>query len=174
MNGSTASERLMQAVGESPVSEGVARTQEYLYGPVLRWVRHTPFNGRIAGHSLHPILTDLPLGCWISASILDLVGGARARRSATLLVGAGIAAAVPTSLAGASDWTELRNAEHRIGGIHALGTDIAIFLMTGSLIARLRGRHRGGALLALAANAVAAGAGFLGGYLALTRAAARR
>jgi hypothetical protein len=31
--------------------------------------------GRWLGHSLHPLLTDLPLGCWSSASLLDLLGG---------------------------------------------------------------------------------------------------
>lgn len=174
MNTSTASERLIRAVSESPASENIARSQEYLYRPILRWARGTPFNGRAAGHSLHPILTDLPLGCWLSASILDLVGGVRARRSATLLVAAGLTAALPTALAGASDWTLLAGTDRRIGGVHALGTDAATFLMTASLVARLRGRHKAGVLLGLAANISAAGAGFLGGYLALSRGTSRR
>lgn len=175
MNPSTTSERLVRAVGESPVSESLARAQEYLYGPLVRWVRRrTPFNAPVVGHSLHPILTDFPLGCWVSASVLDLAGGLRARRSATLLVATGVAAAVPTALAGANDWSELAGSDRRIGGVHALGTDAATLLMGVSLIARLRGRHRGGVILGLAANAVAAGSGFLGGYLALTRGAARR
>src|SRR4051794_22600978 len=31
------------------------------------------------GHALHPLLTDFPLGCWMAANVLDLVGGASAR-----------------------------------------------------------------------------------------------
>ncbi|MBF4994943.1 (2Fe-2S)-binding protein [Arthrobacter gandavensis] len=174
MKTSTVSERVVKAVGESPASEGIARSQEYLYGPILRWVRGTPFNGHVAGHSLHPVLTDLPLGCWLSATVLDLVGGVRARRSATLLVAAGLCASVPTALAGANDWTALSGADRRIGGVHALGTDAATILMTASLAARLRGRHRAGVLLGLAANVSAAAAGFLGGYLALSRGVSRR
>ena len=35
--------------------------------------------GREAGHAAHPFLTDLPLGAWTSATILDLVGGPGSR-----------------------------------------------------------------------------------------------
>lgn len=31
--------------------------------------------GRRFGHALHPLLTDLPLGFWMSSNVLDLVGG---------------------------------------------------------------------------------------------------
>src|SRR5947208_13414497 len=31
--------------------------------------------GEWLGHPLHPALTDFPLGCWMCASLLDLVGG---------------------------------------------------------------------------------------------------
>lgn len=83
-------------------------------------------------------------------------------------------AAIPTALAGAADWTETEGADYRIGAVHALGTDAAVFLFLGSLVARLRGRHTLGVGLAAAGNAVAASAGFLGGHLALTRGTAGR
>jgi hypothetical protein len=35
--------------------------------------------GRWLGHAVHPLLTDLPIGFWTSASVLDLLGGRRAR-----------------------------------------------------------------------------------------------
>ncbi|WP_345153501.1 DUF2231 domain-containing protein [Arthrobacter ginkgonis] len=123
---------------------------------------------------MHPPLTDVTLGCWMSASILDLAGGPQARRGATLLVGAGLAAAGPTALAGTSDWAEMNGPERRIGAVHALGANAAAFLFLGSLIARMRGRHGLGVGLGLAGNAIAAGAGFLGGHLALTHGTARR
>jgi uncharacterized membrane protein len=161
-------------VGESPLSERVAVAQEFVYGPVIDWARRSPFHTSVLGHSVHPPLTDLTLGCWISASILDLVGGSQARRGATLLVGAGLAAAGPTALAGTGDWAEMTGAERRIGAVHALGTDVAVFLLLGSLIARMRGRYALGTSLGLAGNGIAAGAGFLGGHLALNRGTARR
>ena len=55
-----------------------------------------------------------------------------------------------------------------------MGTDIAICLFWGSLVARWRGRHAAGAWLGAAANLIMVGAGFLGGHLALNRGAARR
>ncbi len=161
-------------MGESPASGRVADAQEFVYGPVLDWARRSPLHTDALGHSVHPPLTDLTLGCWNSASLLDLAGGAQTRRAATLLVGAGLAAAVPTAVAGAGDWAGMSGAERRIGAVHALGTDIATLLLLGSLVARLRGRYTVGTKLGLAGNAVAAGAGFLGGHLALNRGTARR
>ena len=167
-------QRLARAVGESPVAERVAVAQEFVYGPVIEWARRSPFHTGVLGHSVHPPLTDVTLGCWLSASILDLAGGPQSRRGATLLVGAGLAAAGPPAIAGAGDWAELTGAERRIGAVHALGTDIAVVLFLGSLIARTHGHYALGAKLGLAGNAVVAGAGYLGGHLALNRGTARR
>ncbi|MBT1001209.1 hypothetical protein KIH31_01225 [Paenarthrobacter sp. DKR-5] len=64
--------------------------------------------------------------------------------------------------------------ERRIGAVHALGTDISVFLLLGSLVARIRGSHRVGVRLGLAGNTVAAGAGLLGGHLAFNRGTGRR
>jgi uncharacterized membrane protein len=174
MNGLPLPQRLAGAVGESPISERIAVAQELVYGPILDWARRSAFHTSVLGHSVHPLLTDLTLGCWVSASILDLAGGSQARRGATLLVGVGLAAAVPTAIAGAGDWAGLEGVERRIGAVHALGADAAIFLFLGSLIARKLGRYARGTTLGVAGNAIAAGAGFLGGHLALNRGTARR
>ena len=62
----------------------------------------------------------------------------------------------------------------RIGAVHALTTDVAIFCFLGSWVARRRGRHATGVALAVSGNAAGAVAGLLGGHLALTRGTARR
>ncbi|MGH3366692.1 MAG: DUF2231 domain-containing protein [Nocardioidaceae bacterium] len=174
MGASSLPQRAARAVGESRVSEKVADAQEFVYGPVIDWARRSPLHTDVLGHSVHPLLTDVTLGCWISASILDLAGGSQSRRAAKLLVGVGLAAAGPTAVAGAGDWAEMSGIERRIGAVHALGTDVAIFLLLGSLVARMRGRYAAGTKLGLAGNLVVAGAGFLGGHLALNRGTARR
>lgn len=166
--------RVARAVGTSPVLERIAAAQESVYKPVLEWVRKSPSHTGVLGHSIHPPLTDLTLGRWGSASILDMAGGPQSRHAATLLTGAGLAAAVPTAIAGASDWADMTGDARRIGAVHALGTDVVVFANLVSLIARARGRHGLGVALALAGNAVLAGSGFLGGHLALNRATARR
>lgn len=167
-------QRAVRAVGDSPISERVARAQELVYGPVIDWARRSPFHTDLLGHSLHPSLTDVTTGCWLGTSILDLAGGAESRRGAALLAGAGLLASGPTALAGTGDWAEMSGSERRIGAVHALGTDVATFLFLGSLVARLRHRHRTGTRLALAGNLTMAAAGFLGGHLALNRGTARR
>ena len=167
-------QRFAEAVGGSSVSERVAVAQEILYGPILDWARNSPFHTKALGHSVHPPLTDVTLGCWLSASILDVAGGLPARPGATLLVGAGLAAAIPTAIAGAGDLAEMAGPERRIAAVHALGADAAIVLFLGSLIVRIRGHHALGAGLGVAGNVVMAGAGFLGGHLALNRGTARR
>lgn len=174
MSESSLPQRVARAVGESPASEQLAAAQDFIYKPILDWAVRSPFHTGVLGHSVHPALTDLTLGCWGSASVLDVAGGPQARRSATLLARVGVAAAIPTAIAGAADFAELTGPERRIGAVHALGADAAIFLLMGSLIARLRGRHGLGVWLGLAGNAIIAVAGFLGGHLALNRGTARR
>ena len=167
-------QRAVRTVGESPLSERVARAQERTYGPLIERVRRSPLHTDVLGHSVHPSLTDVTAGCWLGTSLLDLAGGSESRRGAALLAGFGLLASVPTALAGAADWAEMSGAERRIGAVHGLGMDAAIFLFVGSLVARLRGGHRVGTTLAVAGNLVVAGAGFLGGHLALHRGTARR
>ncbi len=166
--------RVARAVAESAAAERVADAQALVYGPVLDWARHSPLHTDALGHSLHPMLTDVTLGCWTSASLLDVVGGTSSRRAATLLAGAGVVAAVPTAVAGAADWAEMSGSERRLGAAHALGTDVATFLFLGSLVARRQGRYAAARRRGLAAHAVMVCAGFLGAHLALNRGTARR
>jgi len=77
-------------------------------------------SGTWIGHPLHPILTDLPIGSWTSAFVLDLVGGKRARPAAQMLVGLGVLAAVPTAVTGLSDWADTVGSTRRVGSFHAL------------------------------------------------------
>src|SRR4051794_11114527 len=55
------------------------------------------------GHALHPLLTDLSLGCWLSAGLLDVVGGRSGRGSAQRLIGLGLLTVPPTVAAGLVD-----------------------------------------------------------------------
>jgi hypothetical protein len=45
------------------------------------------------GHALHPMLTDVVLGSWTSATVLDVIGGPESRAGAQRLVGVGAAVA---------------------------------------------------------------------------------
>ncbi len=165
--------RVVKAVQESPVSRLLERLLTTVTAPFV------PSDDSIArtdvlGHSLHPVLTDLPLGCWTSASLVDLVGGRSGRSASTKLVGIGLLAAGPTAYAGLASWSRLDGEARRIGAVHAVGNDVAIVLFAGSFLARVRGEHWKGVRLALLGNVATAAAGHLGGYLALERGTADR
>lgn len=124
--------------------------------------------GRWLGHPLHPLLTDLPIGFFTAANLLDLCGR-RARTAADLMVAAGLATALPTAASGLADWRAQRKPEQRIGVVHAAANAAATLLYGLSLLARLR-RHRfRGVLLAMAGAAAATVGGYLGGELVYRR-----
>ncbi|WP_346766417.1 DUF2231 domain-containing protein, partial [Streptomyces sp. CB01881] len=115
------------------------------------------------GHPLHPALVQVPIGCWLSAGLLDLTGDDP--RAAGLLVAAGLVTAGPAALAGWTDWAQLDPPRSRTGLVHAACNTTGIVLYTGSLLARCRGRGPLGRLLGLAGlGAVSAGAA-IGGHL---------
>ena len=95
-------------------------------------------SGTWLGHPLHPPLTDVVIGTWTSALLLDLLGDERTEAAADRLVAAGILAAIPTAAAGLSDWAELRGGSRRVGTVHALGNTTALVLHVASWTARMR------------------------------------
>src|SRR4051794_41875177 len=76
------------------------------------------------------MLTDLPIGSWTSAFILDIIGGKRGRNAADMLIGIGIVTALPTAAAGLSDWSDTIGEDRRIGTAHAIGNVAALTLYT--------------------------------------------
>ncbi|SDR94116.1 DUF2231 domain-containing protein [Microlunatus soli] len=125
--------------------------------------------GRWLGHAVHPVLTDLPLGAWASAGVLDLVGGRDARPAAQRLVGLGIVMAAPTIVTGWAEWAAADRPAQRVGVVHAVSNSAALGLYTLSWLARRRGGHKTGMLLGLAAGAAAGTGGYLGSHLTEVR-----
>jgi nitrite reductase/ring-hydroxylating ferredoxin subunit len=160
-------ERLEASAALDRVAEPAHRTVTSVLpsGPV-KDVLH----GVWLGHPLHPVLTDLPIGFWTSAFVLDLVGGRAARPAAETLVAAGVAAAVPTAAAGLADWSEMDPPERRSGLVHAAANLSATALYGLSFLARRRGHHAGGVMLGVAGATAATAGAFLGGHLSFRRA----
>jgi nitrite reductase/ring-hydroxylating ferredoxin subunit/uncharacterized membrane protein len=126
-------------------------------------------SGTWLGHPLHPPLTDVVIGAWTSALLLDLLGGKHGEEAADRLVAAGILAAVPTASAGLSDWAELRGGSRRVGTAHALGNTTALLLHTLSWFARRRGARAGGVALSGLGYGVATFSAWLGGHLSFAK-----
>jgi nitrite reductase/ring-hydroxylating ferredoxin subunit/uncharacterized membrane protein len=125
-----------------------------------RWL-----HGSVIGHRLHPMLTDIPIGAWTAASVLDVIGGKRARPHAQRLVGLGVLSAVPTALAGLADWDGTSGRTRRVGIAHALGNSAAITCSWRSWRARRRGHHFRGVGWSMAGLGAATLAGAIGGHL---------
>jgi len=159
--------RAAEAIGRvdrlDAAADAIHRRLEPILGPTALG---NALRGAWAGHPLHPLLTDLPIGSWTSAWVLDLVGGERAEPAADLLVALGVVAAAPTVAAGWADWVELPRAERRIGVVHAGANALATVLYAASLGARLGGRRSAGRGLGHLGAGVATVGGFLGGHLA--------
>src|SRR4051794_28300992 len=165
---------LAERVGSAAALDGPAEA-------VAKWVRgivpkgpiKDTLSGTPLGHALHPFLTDLPIGTWTSASLLDVVGGRAARPASERLITAGILAAVPTAASGLNDWADTTPASdevRRVGAIHAVANVAALGLYTASLAARRSDRHGRGVALGLAGIGALTVGGHLGAHLSYAKA----
>ena len=129
-------------------------------------------SGTFIGHPLHPLLTDVPIGTWTSATMLDVAGGRDSERAAEILIAIGIAAAAPTTVTGWLDWADSEpgdDAVRRIGIVHAVSNVSALVLYAASLAARRSGNRTAGVALGLAGAGALGAGGWLGGDLAYAR-----
>jgi len=131
--------------------------------------RGSVLRGEWLGHAVHPLLTDVVLGTWTSASLLDLFGGPDSSTAAQRLLATGLLAAGPTAWTGWAEWSAAGRRDKRVGLVHAVTNAVAIGVYAASWSARRRGRHGRGVGLALAGAAVSGVGGYLGGHLAAAR-----
>ena len=136
----------------------------------------TPFkdvlSGTWLGHAVHPMLTDLVIGSFAGASLLDLFGGDGDGRASERLIVLGLAAYAPTAAAGANDWADTEavdDAIRRTGLVHAVCNAVAATLYAASWRARRRGARGRGMALGFAGMTVLMGGGYLGGHLSLNQ-----
>lgn len=145
------------------------RPSDALAGLVSKLVPTGPtkdlLSGTWLGHAVHPLLTDLPIGFWTSAWVLDIVGGKRSAPAARKLVGLGILSAVPTAATGASDWSDTMGGERRVGLVHAGANAVALAAFTASYVHRRKGRRAKGVAWGTIGAAAATVGGHLGGHL---------
>lgn len=159
--------RLAQATEASPALDRVARVLTPVADNLVRRPKlRSVLRGEPVGHAAHPTLTDLPIGLWVSSTVLDLVGPDDGR-SADRLLGLGVLAAVPTALTGLADWREGGDRVRPVGALHAVLNTGALALYTGSWLLRRRGRRATGVAASLAAGALVGVSGYLGGHMVL-------
>lgn len=153
-------ERLQQAIAAAVEAGGDAgrRTKDFLHGTWL-------------GHPLHPVLTDIPLGAWTAALVLDALdgrdanGGGRYAPGADAAIAVGIAGASAAALAGLADWQHTSGGTRRTGLAHGMLNAAALGFFVTSLAARRRGARSSGRALAGLGYAIGITAAYLGGEL---------
>lgn len=127
-------------------------------------------HGTWLGHPLHPVLTDVPVGAWTAAAVLDVAeaagnGQASPTRRADDAIAVGVVGAVAAALAGLTDWQHTGGAARRTGLVHAVLNSVALGMYVGSLALRRRGRRPAGRRLAFAGFGVMLASAYLGGRL---------
>jgi nitrite reductase/ring-hydroxylating ferredoxin subunit/uncharacterized membrane protein len=126
-------------------------------------------SGSKVGHPLHPALTDVPIGSFTAATVLDLLGAGRFESAVEALLAVGIVTVLPTASAGLADWSDTYGAEQRIGVVHALANVASVGLFAASLATRRSGHTGLGRTLSLAGMTTLAAGGYLGGHLSYAR-----
>lgn len=170
------------SVDESPALRATRRLEEAtaldavvdrLRPVVLSALRAQPkvaglLHGKPLGHAAHPLLTDAPIGFWVSATVLDLSGGDAPgrQRAADRLLGLGILSALPATATGVADWAVSDRRTQRVGSVHAMLNNLALGLYGTSWLLRKSGRRRLGVAVALGAGGVLGVSGYLGGHMA--------
>ena len=125
-------------------------------------------SGTWLGHPLHPLLTDVTIASFLSASLLDVLGGDDDGRAAERLLAIGLASYGPTAFTGANDWADTEIADdrvRRVGLVHATTNSAALALFASSLAARRAGRRGRGKALGMAGMAALGVGGYLGAHM---------
>src|SRR6267378_3320785 len=91
-------------------------------------------NGVWLGHPLHPAITDVPIGAYVVALVLDLSGQ---RAATTAAIGVGIAFMLLAALAGYADYIDLEGKTQRFGTVHSSLMLVALVLYLVSFVMRL-------------------------------------
>src|SRR4051794_5071245 len=156
----------------APLDAPAKAAGKAIRGAIPRGTVKDLISGVPLGHPLHPLLTDVVIGAWTSATILDVLGGRGADQASRRLIAVGIAASVPTVVSGANDWADTEVADdevRRVGAVHALLNVLALSSYSASLVARLGGRRGRGVAFGLAGATALAASGDLGGHLSYAK-----
>jgi nitrite reductase/ring-hydroxylating ferredoxin subunit/uncharacterized membrane protein len=126
-------------------------------------------HGTPLGHPLHPVLTDIPVGAWTAAIVLDALEATAGREDlapgADVAIGVGLAGALAAAPTGLTDWKELDTKPLRIGMLHGMLNLGATTLYGASLLLRRNGARAAGRNCAFAGYALMLAAAYLGGDL---------
>lgn len=154
-----------------PVSDGLAGAVSKVYesgGEATKKVEDF-LHGTWLGHPLHPVLTDVPIGAWSVATVLDVMELATGRDDlapgADAAVAIGLVGAVGSATTGLTDWHKTDGKARKVGLVHGMLNLTATALYTTSLVLRRRKQREAAIVTGLLGFAVSSAAAYLGGNL---------
>lgn len=163
-------ERLGQVQGLDGLADKIQPAINGLFssgGAVGQSVKNV-LHGVWLGHPLHPALTDVPIGAWTTAAVLDALetlGHDELGPGADAAIGLGLAGAAAATVSGLTDWASTDGPARRQGLIHGWLNGGVTLLYVTSLVLRRNGRRPAGRGVALAAYAIANVSAYIGGHL---------
>ncbi len=129
-------EKAMKTVSDATVKKSGSRLRNFLHGTWL-------------GHPLHSATTDIPVGAFTTATMLDtmdaMMGTKRYAQGADAAVGIGLVTSGFAAASGLADWSKANEPARRVGALHAVFNGSASLFYLASWIFRKRG-HRTAAM----------------------------
>ncbi len=126
-------------------------------------------HGKWVGHALHPIITDVPIGAWTAAAVLDtleLCGSGKYKPGADAAINVGLAGAAGAAITGITDWTGTTQIERKAGLAHAILNIGATALYLTSAILRKNEKSRKTAIsLSMLGYCITTLSAYIGGNL---------
>jgi nitrite reductase/ring-hydroxylating ferredoxin subunit/uncharacterized membrane protein len=157
-------------IGKSSAFDPLANAVQ----PVVRRLRDANpgmkslLSGTWLGHSLHPILTDIPIGAFTALAALDLAelaGVPDVSRGADLTLLVATAGAYAAAITGWADWSDTKAAAKRVGLVHAAFNGAAVVAYQASMLLRVSDRRGLARFAAFSGYALISLGAYLGGEL---------
>ncbi len=137
-------------------------------GPFGQTIKNA-LHGVWLGHPVHSAITDVPVGSWTAAAVLDLMeSGGRAEYGpgADAAIAVGLVGAVGSAVSGLTDWSDVQGKPQRVGALHGLINFGAAALYGASYAARKSRKRALGRGLAFAGFGLVMAGAYLGGAIA--------
>jgi nitrite reductase/ring-hydroxylating ferredoxin subunit/uncharacterized membrane protein len=125
-------------------------------------------NGTFLGHSLHPMLTDIPIGAWTVTALLDAIevfDGPDVAFASDTALALGLAGAVGAIATGYAEWADTSDDPRTLGMAHAALNGAAFTGYVASLLLRANDKRGSAIAVSMASYGLVAFAAFLGGEL---------